>query len=668
MGDHRGKPTPALISQREQQESSSASSTTADAPIDETGHLQLEDHDTPTPRFMLDEGPWKRWKWVPYPVRRFGTTVVQWTRGPASPQPYKIKPLFPAVQTAPLWLLDRYLPKKSHRVWLFMLYAVCWLLAFVLVIRQGQQASEVAGYGTPTTIGCGTTYWVSGNQCGIDGNDCRPFTSSGFAFRCPASCSSYQVLNYRAVGAQEVIYAPLIIGGPPDAANDSSPVYRGDSFVCGAGIHAGIISDVKGGCGVVTLVGKQANYVASTRHGISSVGFDSYFPQSYTLQGVVCDAADVRWSLLAISVAFTTVLSLFTASPALFFFPVFIVVFWQVGMASDAPSYSAITDLFSDILGKFLPAMFCAWVIYDKMGVRRTLDGLTAQVEKTILWLGGCWVGALTNYTFDFIPIQRLTGHDLEQQPGAKAALAIVVIALTIIMVTQVWFFRQEGRLPRVLKLYGILVLGIIICLVLPDLNLRIHHYVLALLLLPGTSLQTRPSLLYQGILIGLFANGIARWGFDSILQTAAALQGDAQTNSPLPTILQPVIDFAAANASAVANATAIASEWAITFQWEASPGPEYDGISVLVNDVERFRTYFQDDDGKTSFTWTRNGSLSMPEYFRFAWMDGSSSWDYTMAGIWDAQGNWTQMASGPSKVKSRSLDGESRALLMSSS
>ncbi|CAN9241081.1 unnamed protein product [Alternaria alternata] len=186
--------------------------------------------------------------------------------------------------------------------------------------------------------------------------------------------------------------------------------------------------------------------------------------------------------------------------------------------------------------------MFVAVVLYSTV-IKRALSGLTAQFEKAIFWLGGFWIGALSNYTFDWIPISRLTAHDLEQQPGAKIALAAIIVVLAVIIVGQVYYFWLEGRLLRYLGLYGIFVTSILICLIIPGVNLRIHHYILAMLLLPGTSLQTRPSLLYQGILLGLFVNGIARWDFDSVLQTSAALRDDAKFNSVVPKILNAVIE-----------------------------------------------------------------------------------------------------------------------------
>lgn len=640
-------PVSASASASELDDRTRDNATHNDSPLETQNHLQVDDSDPPTPRFIQDESSWKRWKWVPYPVRRSANWVVKWSHGPKDPQPYRIKPFFPAVQEYPLYTIERFLPKLKHRVWLVLFYLSIWIVTFALVKRRDTIASEIEGWGTPQTIGCGVTYFGAGNVCGLDGSECRPFNGSGFPFRCRANCESYHVLNPRAVGDKEVIYSPMVIGGPGTNGSDE-PVYRGDSFVCAAAIHAGFISNVDGGCGVVELIGRDQNYASSKHHGISSVGFDSYFPLSFRFApDVTCSSSDSRWELLAVSTVFTGVLSLFTNSAALFFFPVFTGIFWTVGMALDPPPLHSVAALFSNLIGKFLPAMFIAWVMYDKMGVRRTLGGLTAQIEKTILWLGGCWVGGLENYTLSFIPIQRLNKHDLDQQPGARAALAIIVILLAVIISSQVWFFRQEGRLLKYLKLYALFIGAILISLTIPGLSLRIHHYIIALLLLPGTSMQTRPSLLYQGILIGLFISGIARWGFDPVLQTSEALQGDAQKGSRLPSIPTPAIY--------IGNGTNSLSN--ITFTWKEPPLQLYDGISILVNDVERFRTYFGDVDQERDFVWSRNTSLNLPEYFRFAYMDGSESGDYTKAGIWTPDGEWTKMKPGPSRVKARSLD-----------
>ena len=119
----------------------------------------------------------------------------------------------------------------------------------------------------------------------------------------------------------------------------------------------------------------------------------------------------------------------------------------------------------------------------------------------------------------------------------------------------------------------------------MPGIDLRVHHYILALILLPGTALQTRRILFYQGLLVGLFINGIARWGFDSIVQTPRELYGDDfdTVSPPIPT---PTVDGSNTN---------IISLW-------SEIQSAYDGISVLVNDVERFRGF----DNQRNDTYTK--------------------------------------------------------------
>jgi len=440
------------------------------------------------------------------------------------------------------------------------------------------------------------------------------------------------------VGDQEIVYNhPLVIGGAEENNSTNTaadPTYRADSFICQAAVHAGVISDGNGGCGVASLTGKHHGFPSVLRNGIQSIAFDAEFPKSFTFKPGVsseCGYSDPRWSILGATVTFTALLSIFTSSPAIFFGSIFTMLFFHVGLVSDPPNISDYPSLTSLIVGRFLPAAFVGYVIY-RYCVRRQLAGLTAQFEKTALWLGGAWVGSLNNYTFDLIPIQRLTPHDIQAQPGAILALFIIVTTIFFIALGQIWYLRLEGRFLRYLVVYAVLGAFLLLCVAQPMLNLRIHHYVLALLLLPGTAIQTRPSLVYQGILIGLFINGIARWGFDSILQTSAALVGDGQTNSLLPNITKMVIEGVSQ----------------ITFGWMVPPEP-YDGVSILVNDVERHRWY--KGEGSPAYTWSRDGNRTeVKEYFRFGYMIGSATADYSRAGIWDALGSWTEMPAGPSR------------------
>jgi hypothetical protein len=404
--------------------------------------------------------------------------------------------------------------------------------------------------------------------------------------------------------------------------------------VCGAAIHAGVIKNGQGGCGVLSLVGLKSNFPAVSRNGINSVGTDTSFPMAFDFleSDAIASASqkcrDPRWNLLILSTIFTALFGLLTSSPVAFFAPIFAIMFFQIGMASDPPSYSTYPSLASTTLGRFLPAALVAALFYQ-FSVRRTLTNCKAHVERTVLWVGGAWVGALSNYTLEKIPISRLTGHDIRQQPGAITALVIIILVLFFIILYQCWCLRTEGRLPRFLGLYAILGLSLGILSAMPHLTLRIHHYIIALLLLPGTSMQTRVSLIAQGLLVGLFVNGIARWNFDAILQTAAALRGDAQLGSGVPSLFDPVVNSSS-----------------ITFAWK-SILRGYDGVSVIVNDVERFQGMGEE----SNFTWTRRAGDAV-EYFRFGFVNhqpfgGVGYSDFTRAGTWWGNGSWSGIPAG---------------------
>ena len=98
-------------------------------------------------------------KRVPVPVRRASRAVVKWVKGPQPPYIYTIEPIFPALQTTPIKLVDRYLPKRRHKAAVLLFFYFSWLLIFSLVLRKSAFATEIAGYGAPVTISCAAKYW-----------------------------------------------------------------------------------------------------------------------------------------------------------------------------------------------------------------------------------------------------------------------------------------------------------------------------------------------------------------------------------------------------------------------------------------------------------------------------------------------------------------------------
>ncbi|KAI9929968.1 hypothetical protein MW887_011778 [Aspergillus wentii] len=577
---------------------------------------------------------------VPHPqpehkrADRFSCTIpgiIAWIKGPLPPHKYHITPLLRRWQTAPERLIERRFPSKRFKICLLLASLVLWGIVFISVLHSSVSSQVVPGFGKPVKLSCQSRLWDDSSECGLNGDACRPFDKEAFAFSCPAGCSAAMVLEPYTVGPQEVNYRNLVVGG-------DSGIYRGDSFICPAALHAGVIADQKGGCGILRRTGEKSKFASVDKNGISSIDYPSNFPLSFTFGGGQSDEQDIqcsqdlRWPLFALAVAVTTMLSLSIASPAAFYASIFFISYFQVALSSDPPENPDYYEVVSTGLGRFLPTAFVGFAIYY-FCVRHTLKDLDAHWDKTVLWLGPFWVGALNTDTFDKIPISRLTPHDIQQQPGAIPALIIIVSLLVLIVITQALAFRNEGRLPKMLAIYGTMVGGIVALVLVPNMNLRIHHYILALLFLPGTTMQTRPCLLYQGLLVGLFVNGIARWGYDSILQTPGSLLNGAQLGSALPEIAAPLIP----------------SSQDIIFSFPDIE--EAAGISVLVNDVERFRSFTSDDGTVDTFNWTRHKEDD-PEYFRFAYIQLNALggfWyeDFSPPVTWDVNGGWNQTKSG---------------------
>ena len=91
------------------------------------------------------------------------------------------------------------------------------------------------------------------------------------------------------------------------------------------------------------------------------------------------------------------------------------------------------------------------------------------------------------------------------------------------------------GLLPKFLTLYIIACVVLGLCAAVPGEVVRIHHYVIGLALLPACGFPTRISMLCCAILFGMYINGVARWGFDGLLQDEGVVRGDAVGDSAIP-------------------------------------------------------------------------------------------------------------------------------------
>jgi hypothetical protein len=537
---------------------------------------------------------------------------------------------------------------KLHWIALVAVY-VGWILGFAFLAKALWYESSLTIDGvesTPAFLSCTSTYWLRNGECGIDGEACAPFytptAEAGQPFRCPAQCVDVTLLNPRAVGSELANYQPLVVGG-----GDANRTYRGDSFICAAAIHAGVIRNERGGCGSVRLVGAHAGFDASTAHGIESIGFDAAFPVAYRFEAVQgqTDCTDRRWQGYVFNALMTAVVG-FVLRPKriVWFWTLACVGFWHITLVSEPRDYP---PPIGAAVGDFLPFLFVCYAIW-RLAFRFVWPAFSHLPLESTLWtLGFWWLGVLLNVVFDKVPLQRLVARDIRQQPGSLVALIVIVVVVLAIAVNQVRVMRATGELPKYLSLYALGGVGVGLAAAVPGETLRLHHYIIALVLLPACAFPTRLGLVYIAFLLGMYTNGIARWGFDGLLQDNAVVQGDATGGTARPSFNTTPQDWAR-------------SEGVV--RWNAFEDGGWDGYQLLVDDVLRYegaQTSFNlmsvvdrmvqqiEADGQPLDTAPSNETMSAKHYVRVAFSAAGSPGDFTRAAVALANGTWIPAPSG---------------------
>ncbi|KAF5384916.1 hypothetical protein D9615_001400 [Tricholomella constricta] len=520
----------------------------------------------------------------------------------------------------PLETVSLRLTEPLTSPWLFLILGAAYIIGFSFFSRAQSFLTPPSSY-----IGCTATYWASNNNCGLNGALCGPFSNSTFDFRCPARCDSVILQNPRTVGNEQVVFQPLIVGG-----GDAQKTYRGDSFICAAANQAGLIGNSKGGCASLELIGNFTNFLPASGNGLTSIGFPTVFPLSFRFRDTtsLTHCEDNRDGALVFNIIITWLLFvILRPKPIVLYWCLVCIGYWHVSLFSQPRASPPPLSL---AFGTFLPTLFIAYAFW-RLAFRFAMPAFShAPLEATVWYLAPFWAGVLTNLTTDKIPISRLTASDLSKRSGAITALVIIIIIVAIIIVNQIRVIRKTGWLPHYLKWYGLGGLVTVVISQLPGLELRLHHYILSMVLIPGTAFPTRLSAIYQGFLLGMFLNGAAAFGFDSILQTANELRQDGPQGSLLPTFVTNSTNF---NASiALVNQT---------IAWDGLTGV-WDGFSLLVDDVERYV-------GTAVNFSLASFDPTIPHFFRLAYTLGADTGDFTMPAVLWPNGTWVDPVLGPS-------------------
>ena len=297
--------------------------------------------------------------------------VIVWLVGPDPPQRCTITPFLPKVQSWSYRKVAHKIPGKAYTtvavIWLV------WVVAFSAILAT----SNHNAVDDAARLSCISRLWYSAPACGLDGENCQPFENADFTFTCPADCARAKLLNPYTVGSTQVNYRSLVIGGPVD---NGTMIYRGDSWICAAAIHAGLIKDHEGGTARLHRLGMQRDFKASTSNGIESIGFASDFPLAYTFSTASVVNNDPQWYVFAASLTATVLIAVLCSRAELFVSAIFPIIFFQASLASDAPYFPKFGSTLSTAFGRFLPAVFVCLVLH-RLYLRKTLCGLEASID-----------------------------------------------------------------------------------------------------------------------------------------------------------------------------------------------------------------------------------------------------------------------------------------------
>lgn len=346
-------------------------------------------------------------------------------------------------------------------------------------------------------------------------------------------------------------------------------------------------------------MGNFTNFLPTSANGLTSVGFPSVFPVSYNFlpSTSLTHCTDLRNDALAFNILVTCLLFfVLRPKPIILFWCLVCIGFWHITLFSQP---SANPPPLDTAFGTFLPTLFVCYAFW-RLAFRFTLPAFSkAPIEAAVWYIGPFWVGVLSNITFNKIPISQLVSRDIGARSGSVAALAIIVVVVFFLVLNQVRVARKTGWLPFYLGWYIMGGLVALVIALLPGLQFRLHHYIMAISLMPITAFPTRLSAIYQGLLLGIFLNGVAAFGFASILQTAADVSSHCLVlcfELPSLTRIQLQADGPSGStlASFLTNSTTFNSSTPLAEQiirWNPLPDASqgWDGFSLLVDDVERY-------------------------------------------------------------------------------
>lgn len=408
------------------------------------------------------------------------------------------------------WLRERNLKHQKIVEWVYVILCICVIrLVFANLVFPHQDVQ---------LIGCGDSdvVWKGRmDECGVLAENCiEKFTNhEKVKVRCSAFCrnagKAWEVIRY---ADKTVQYEPLLIHGAPDENGDF--VYRADSFPCMAGIELGYVSELWGGSIELELDNSWSK----------SKDFDADFPANFKVKPLK-GGHDLFIGGIITGVILTIGTIFLVFNEVLFYFSIFGIVYTTVVLCGDPPvdvsDLDSSLELISIWIQRLVPLTCLVWLVRGKY---KTL-------VSRATWIMGLWVTSLDNLTFEQLPIDRLVWDDIKNEKGGVVAVVGVLLLVISCAIYQAWILYLEGKLNKYVINYSI---GLILFIIIGNfhssgLTLRIHHWVIGLVLIWGCREVPPSSTLLHGLCLGLIINGIGRWGFASLLEPTAQVSRDHQ-------------------------------------------------------------------------------------------------------------------------------------------
>lgn len=594
--------------------------------------------------------PWWKW-WV---------TFEMFMVPPTGNAPFLIKPWFPWLTRKLLY--PSFLMSERTRKALITLWLIIWAILFSALVYVTAYAAHTE-FGYPHETDCFTNFW---GDCGVGGVQCQPFANKSIVVRCYANCGH---VTWKTGWHEEKLIKNFkaIIG---------TDVYRADSWVCPSAIHAGVINNRWGGCVKVDFVGAQSSFKGSEKNDQTSLDYSTWFPKSYRLSRVenayLCE--DNSIFVIPLTGVMALVFLMLRPSKKLFFWVTYVVGYWDVVFFA----YPVRSDTFiSEAIGTFIASIFVG-VLFYKYIAKPVLPGPNFPIDTYILYSLPILFGLYMNQWATNIPDFSITAENMEDSTIMTMVLTGAA-AIFVLAIFQLYYIRKVKLLPKYIFGYVVIVIA---CFIFPTflyLDVHIHHWLVAMLLIPMTRVQLRSSLIFQAILLGVFLNGVARWGLDTPLYarfSARPAGGGGRSGNPIPTWTfnttkfnetqtlewrfiptESQYDIWAPRPTVPANASLIpflpANATNVTIIWpgfgdivDIPAGLWVHGYSVKINDIEVYR------GPKASFNisrYLREATPQTPFYIRAALTtEGSATLSYTSP--WTLYANGTVIKENGSK------------------